>query len=181
MRYEVDPALDAQLRGRLTRLWADVTNAGGAVGFVPPVTVDDVRPTADDAFDRVTDGRSHLVVAFDGGDPRGFGLLEPRPGPLFSHWTWVKRLQVAPELQGRGLGAGLLHHVHRAAADLGLEQTRVTVRGGTGLEAFYERYGYRVVARIPGTIRLPAGEDRDELVLVRDLDGSSGPPGRTVA
>lgn len=32
------------LPDQLLTLWTDVTNAGGAVGFVPPVTAVDIRP-----------------------------------------------------------------------------------------------------------------------------------------
>jgi hypothetical protein len=39
------------------------------------------------------------------------------------------------------------------------------VRGGTGREAFYQRLGYREVGRLPGALRVDAGDDRDEIVL----------------
>ena len=52
---------------------------------------------------------------------------------------------VRPELQGRGAGRLLLEGLHGTAADLGLEQLMLTTRGGTGVEGFYERFGYTVV------------------------------------
>jgi ribosomal protein S11 len=51
------------------------------------------------------------------------------------------------------------------ARKLGLEALQVTVRGGTGREAFYQRLGYREVGRLPGALRVDAGDDRDEIVL----------------
>lgn len=172
MRFDVDPELDEPTREALTRLWTQVTNAGGAVGFVAPVTHEQVRALAEPTFERVRAGDSHLVVACEGERPIGFGLLEGREGPLFAHWTEVKRLQVAPDRQGGGRGRLLLGRLHELAADLGLEQTRVTVRGGTGLEAFYESVGYEIDARVPDTVRVAPGDDREEIILIRRLHPS---------
>jgi hypothetical protein len=40
------------------------------------------------------------------------------------------------------------------------------VRGGTGIELFYERFGYAVVGSHPAAIRLAPGDDRDEIMMV---------------
>lgn len=170
LRFELNPELDPSLGDRLRTIWTDVSNAGGAVGFVPPVTEADVAPMADIAFRRVAEGEDHLVVAYQGDHATGFLFLVQRPGPLFKHWATVKRLQVHPDAQRSGIGAALL----RAAEELGrrelaLEQIHLTVRGGTGTEAFYQRQGYELVATIPGLIRVAPGDDRDELYLIKHL------------
>ena len=41
LSFELDPPLTPELCDRIVDLWVRVTNAGGAVGFVPPVTADD--------------------------------------------------------------------------------------------------------------------------------------------
>jgi len=165
----VDPPIEPELRAALVELWADVTNAGGAVGLVPPVTSADVQPLAEKAFGAVQDGESHLIVAEQEGRPIGFCFLEHRPGPLFRHWAELKRLQVHPRLQGKGAGTEILEAAARAARELGLEQLRVRVRGGTGAEAFYEKHGYEIVARIPDAIRVAPGDDREEIYLILRL------------
>ncbi|MBA2725381.1 MAG: GNAT family N-acetyltransferase [Actinobacteria bacterium] len=170
LRFELDPPLDGELREKLIHVWVDVSNAGGAVGFVPPTTVDRVRPVAEEAFRRSKDGRDHIVVAFDPDEPVAFLFLVGRPGELFSHWATLKRLQVQPELQGQGIGGALLEATHEMARhDLGLEQLLLTVRGGTDTEVFYERHGYKEVARIPGLIRVAQGDDREEIYMTRPL------------
>jgi len=57
----VDPPLTPALRAQLVDMWVRVTNAGGAVGFVPPVVADDVQPTAERSFARVEAGEDTLV------------------------------------------------------------------------------------------------------------------------
>ena len=162
LRFELDPELDG-LADRLLDIWVDVSNAGGAVGFAPPVTYDDVRPMADQAFAKVRSGEHRLLVAFRGDEPVGFLFFEQRPGPLFKHFATIKRLQVHPSLQGRGIGGALLVAAEDAARGLGLEQLHLTVRGGTGTERFYTERGYEVKARIPGVIRVARGDDSEEL------------------
>lgn len=171
LRFELDPPLEGELREQLTEIWTDVSNAGGAVGFVPPTTIEEVRPVAEDAFRRAEEGNDHLVVAFEPGDkPVGFVFLVNRPGALFGHWATVKRLQVHPNSQSTGIGGALLEAVHDIGRKkLGLEQILLTVRGGTGRERFYERHGYQEVARIPGLIRVAPGDDREEIYMTRKL------------
>lgn len=153
----------------LTELWRDVSNAGGAVGFVPPVTTADVEPLAAKTFGRVKAGDDHLVVAFAEEVPVGFLFMERRPGNLFRHWATIKRLQVHPSQQGRGIGAALLEAAHSLARDMGLENLHLTVRGGTGTEAFYERHGYQLQARFPNVIRVAPDDTREELYMIKNL------------
>jgi hypothetical protein len=64
---------------------------------------------------------------------------------------------------------GVLRDGDRMARDLGLEQLQLTVRGGTGLERFYGRFGYAVVGRHPGALRVAPGDDCDEIMMVASL------------
>ncbi|WP_448611722.1 N-acetyltransferase family protein [Geodermatophilus sp. URMC 60] len=167
MDIEVLPvgAVDEELRSQLLTCWADVTNAGGSVGFVPPVTESDLAPYLDAVVERVHRGRELFAVLRVDGEFAGFALLSLPVSPLRRHWATVLRVQVRPERQGRGLGRVLLSGVHAIARDRGLEFLHLTVRGGTGLEAFYASFGYQEFGRMPGAIRVAPGDDRDELHL----------------
>lgn len=169
MRFELDPPLDNALQSSLISLWVDVSNAGGAVGFVPPVDRTHVDPVAAVAFERVERGEDHMIIGYEDHEPFGFAFLEHRPGPLFRHWATVKRLMVHPRLQRAGRGTRLLEAVHEKARGLGLEQIHLTVRGGTGTEELYERHGYVIHARIPDVIRVAPGDDREEIYMVKRL------------
>ena len=169
--------VDETLRRDLLAMWTVVTNAGGAVGFVPPVTQDDVAPTLDDLVRRVREGRALIVLLTVDGRVGGFAALLRASSPLRRHWATVLRVQVHPSLQGRGLGRVLMAGVHEVARADGLEFLHLGARDGAGVEGFYRRLGYQVVGRLPGAIRVAPGDDRDEIQLVRRLGPAVRPGG----
>jgi len=170
LTFELDPELTPELVDRLERIWLDVGNAGGAVGTPNPATMADVKKLSSKAFHEVTEGSDHVVVVYDEGEPVGLAFLTHKPGELFRHWATIKRLQIHPKLQGRGLGSALMAGILGIARDrLKLEQLQLTVRGKTGTEGFYERFGFEVVGRIPDAIRVSPGDDRDMIYMVARL------------
>jgi GNAT superfamily N-acetyltransferase len=173
----VDPPLTPALRDRLVDMWVRVTNAGGAVGFVPPIQAAEVLPTAERSFARVASREDTLVCLAvpDGAQDDGLRviawlLLAESESHLRRHWRTVYRVQVDPDWQGGGLGRRLMAEAAKVARDkLGLEALTLMTRGGTGAEDFYLRCGYREVGRIPGAIRVHPGDDRDEVHFWYDL------------
>lgn len=143
-----------------------MTEAGGAVGFTAPVAEAEVAGALDHALQRVAAGRDALGVLNRGETAVGMGFLVDRDSSLQRHWRTVLRVMVRPELQGHGAGRLLLEGLHQMARDLGLEQLQLTVRGGTGLERFYQRFGYTVVGSHPAAVRIAPGDDRDEIMMI---------------
>jgi GNAT superfamily N-acetyltransferase len=170
IEFVVDPALDDDLRARIVTLWVEVTNAGGAVGFVAPVRADEVRPVADAAFAGVESGLDRLIVGVDGGELVALLFVTDNRFGLKDHWRVLKRVMVAPGSQGRGYGAALMREAEALGRKMGLAALHVTVRGGTrGTENFYTRVGYREVGRLPGALRVAPGDDRDDILMWLDL------------
>jgi GNAT superfamily N-acetyltransferase len=167
--FVVDPPLDADLREEIIAVWVDATNAGGAVGFVAPVSVADVRPTAEAAFAGVATGVDRLLVGVDADGLAAFVFITSNRFDLKEHWRVLKRVVVAPGRQGRGYGLALMSEAERVGRSMGLAALQVTVRDGHGLPAFYRRCGYREVGRLPGALRVADGDDRDEIIMWRDL------------
>jgi GNAT superfamily N-acetyltransferase len=169
--FTLDPELTPELRAALVGLWTDAVNAGGAVGFVPPVTADQVLPTAERQFAGVTDGPDRLLIARAAGSGELVGCLfvEDQRFELMDHWRLLKRVMVHPRHQGSGYGAALLAEAERIARSWGLSGLRLTLRGGLGLEGFYERSGYKEVGRVPGAIRVAPGDDRDDVTMWLEL------------
>jgi GNAT superfamily N-acetyltransferase len=169
--FTLDPDPTPELQAEITTLWTDVSNAGGAVGFVPPVTEEQVHPMAAKQFAGVTDGPDRLLVAREqpGGPLVGMLFFEDQRFNLMTHWKLLKRVMVAPACQGRGYGAELLAEAERVARRWGLSGLKLTLRGGRDLESFYARSGYKEVGRVPGAIRVAPGEEYDDVVMWLDL------------
>jgi GNAT superfamily N-acetyltransferase len=157
--------VDDVLRRELLACWTDVSNAGGAVGFVPPVTEDDVAPVLDKLLEGVHSGRDVLALLTVDGGTAGFATLVGSSSPLRRHWAMVLRVQVHPSRQGEGLGRVLMTGVHDIARAHGWEFLSLSARGGTGVEGFYRGLGYTEYGRLPGAVRVAPGDDREEILL----------------
>ncbi len=162
-------AVDDVLHDELLACWTDVSNAGGAVGFVPPVTRDDVAPVLGRLLEGVRSGRDVLAVLTVDGVTAGWATLVGFSSPLRKHWATVLRVQVHPSHQSQGLGRVLMRGVHDIARSRGLEFLHLGARGGTGVDAFYRGLGYTEVGRVPGAIRVAPDDDREEILLVHRL------------
>ena len=167
MRYVLDPGMTPAFRDELLVLWSEVTNAGGAVGFVPPVTVEDVRPELVGHLRAMAEGRARLLVALDEEDRTvGTAFLFLNTHRLMRHWVWLCTVMLHPSVQGRGAGRGLMAAAEEAARSLdGVEGIRLTLRGGTGLDRFYGSCGYKEVGRVPGAIKAGADDFRDDVTM----------------
>jgi GNAT superfamily N-acetyltransferase len=161
-----------ELREQLLDTWVRVTDAGGAVGFVPPADRERIGDTLDSHLSRVIEGRDALGVLRRGGEDGaavGMGFLSASASPLRQHWRTVLRLMVDPSLQGIGAGRELIDGLHEMARELGLEFMCLTVRGGLGIEGFYGRIGYVIHGRNPRAIRVAPGDEREEIHMRYEL------------
>jgi GNAT superfamily N-acetyltransferase len=159
------PVVGDALRRELLTCWTDVSNAGGAVGFVPPVTEAEVSPVLDKLLEGVRSGRDLLAVLTVDGRVAGFAAIVGSSSPLRRHWAMVLRVQVHPSRQGSGLGRVLMQGVHDIARARGWEFLSLSARGGTGVDGFYRSLGYTEFGRLPGAIRVGPGDDREEILL----------------
>ncbi|MEV7729011.1 GNAT family N-acetyltransferase [Streptomyces sp. NPDC087917] len=171
LTFTFEPSIDAALRDGILDLWTDVTNAGGAVGFVPPVTAADVRPALVGQLAKVADGSMRLLVGHDeDGRVAATSFLAHNVHHLQRHWLWVYTVMVHPAHQGRGLGRALMAATEDAARTLdGIDALRLGCRGGHGLEHFYASCGYKEVGRVPDAIRVAPGDDRDDITMLLPL------------
>ena len=95
---------------------------------------------------------------------------------LTAHWARVQRVQTAPEHRGTGVGLALMTEVARAARDdYRIDELRLELRGGMGLERFYERCGWREIGRWPAGLRLGDGDYRDEVLMHLPLASRPAP------
>jgi GNAT superfamily N-acetyltransferase len=172
LTFQLDPPMTPDLRDGVLTLWADVSNAGGAVGFVPPVTPEAIRPALVQHLVAMAEGRARLLVGYDGrGDVAATAFFTFNTHRLMTHWVWLYTVMVHPRYQGMGYGRDLLATAEAAARGFdGIEAIRLTCRGGMGLERFYASCGYKEVGRIPGAIRVAPGDDREDIFMLLTLD-----------
>jgi GNAT superfamily N-acetyltransferase len=168
---QMDPVLDDELRDGMLALWTDVSNAGGAVGFVPPVSGEDIQPELDRSLAAVKAGERRLLVGRDeDGRLAAIAFLTYNTHRLMTHWLWLYAVMVHPDHQGKGYGRTLMAAVEHAARTFhGIEAIRLTCRGGTGADLFYATCGYKEVGRVPRAIRVSPGDDRDDVIMVHTL------------
>ncbi|MFD4375439.1 GNAT family N-acetyltransferase [Streptomyces sp. NPDC058486] len=174
LTFEVDPTVDQSLTDGILALWADVSNAGGAVGFVPPVTPEDIRPSLLKHLAGMVQGTTRLLVGRDeDGEVAATTFLTFNSHRLMTHWVWLYTVMVHPKHQGKGYGRDLMAAVERTARTAPgfetIEAVRLGVRGGTGVDTFYAKAGYKEVGRVPGAIRVAPGDDRDDITMLLPL------------
>ncbi|MBD3934021.1 GNAT family N-acetyltransferase [Streptomyces chumphonensis] len=167
MRYVLDPGMDRATVDGACRLWADVVNAGGAVGFVPPVTAEDVRPELLKHLTAMSEGRTRLLAGLDAaGEVKATAFFTLNTHRLMRHWVWLYSVMVHPDLQGTGTGRALMASAEEAARAMdGVRGIRLTCRGGMGLEHFYAACGYKEVGRVPEAIRVGDDDYRDDITM----------------
>jgi GNAT superfamily N-acetyltransferase len=156
---------------RIARCWQEVSNAGGAVGFpFPPVELETVMTAAEGMVNSLNPLLRRLLIATVDDTLAGWLFLSGNEDPLISHWAYVQRVQTDLAFRGSGVGRALIEEVSRAAADeFGLRTLHIEVRGGAGLESFYENLGWTEVGRWPGSLRFGPDDFRDNVLMALSL------------
>lgn len=94
---------------------------------------------------------STYVLATSDGEPVAYGGIRPAPA-VDEHAIEIKRMWVHPDWRGAGLGSRMLRHLEALAAEQGCTRLVLDTNGVlTEAIAMYERFGYRSVARYPGS------------------------------
>lgn len=159
------------LRQQLIDCWIGVTNAGAEGGFpLAPVDEREVAPVADALIDGLAPNRARLLMATREATLVSWVLLRRDPNPPVAHWGTVQHLQTHLTHRGRGQVTALLRELRRVARDeMGLEQLRLSVRGGMGSEKFYGIHDWREIGRWPNALRLAPDVTHDEILMILAL------------
>ncbi|MER7082606.1 Acetyltransferase (GNAT) domain-containing protein [Saccharopolyspora kobensis] len=166
--HRVD-AVHPDLAEALAGLWARVTAAGGAAGFSPTDSLDELRAAAAKLVEEVRGKQAHLITIGQQHVLVGIAVLRPRQLPVRTHTGELVWLAVDPALQGRGWGKQLHDAALVHAQAIGLEMLDLVTRSGHGLERFYAGLGWVERGRWPGAVRVAPGDDRDEIWFTRDV------------
>ncbi|AZI58459.1 GNAT family N-acetyltransferase [Nakamurella antarctica] len=167
-------ASDNFFAAALLTLWHRVSQAGGSVGYLPTATRQEIAPAAAAAVDEIRAGKRKALVFTQHTDIAkdqliACAFLVPATIALHSHRAEVRTVIVDPDHQGRGLGRALLGEVDKYASELGIDTLTLSVRGGRGLEKFYEGIGFTEYGRLPDSIRLSPTDSREEIFYWRSV------------
>jgi GNAT superfamily N-acetyltransferase len=167
-QYTAAAQVSPSLRRQLVDCWVAVTNAGGAVGFpFPPVDEATVAPAADHLIAGLDPDLRRLLVAVRNDRLAGWVSIHREAAPVITHWGTISRLQTNPAFRGQGIASALMIRARHIARDeMHLEQLHLAVRGGIGLEAFYQRLGWAIAGRWPRALRFGPDDFRDEILMI---------------
>ena len=152
----------------LLTLWHRVAEAGGAVGFTSPVDRAQVGGAVSEVVDALRSGRADAFALTRSRHVVGFAMLQPGIRNR-SHTADLTSVMVEPASQGSGWGRLLVQALLDLASSNSLQRIRVGVPGGARLEGFFAAFGFVEIGRLPAWIRLAPGDDRDEVLMVREL------------
>ena len=152
-------------------IWHEVVAAGDTYTYARDSTSEQARASwlrggdRDEAwFARLTepDGSSRVV---------GIYHVAPNQGGAGDHVANGSYM-VDAGVRGHGVGAQLVRHSLRRAAELGFlgMQFNAVAATNVGAIALYERLGFVRVGRVPGAFRHPREGRVDLVVMYRELD-----------
>jgi GNAT superfamily N-acetyltransferase len=158
-----------QLLPSLVDLLWDAVDAGGSLGFLPPLADDEGRAYWRSLLPELERGSRILLAAFVGERMVGSVQLALSPWRSSPYRAEVHKLFVATSLKGRGIGKALLGAVHEEARQRGRSLLVLNARFGDPAAQFYRGQGYREAGVIPGYSLGPAGERFDNLIMYREI------------
>lgn len=148
---------DARLRTGVHRVLHDVTELGGAIGYLSPPAQEETDGWLDGVLDAVRAGDAALALALVDGRVAATGLWRRGPGAVFRGSATVEKVMAHPDARGRGLGRAIVAALIDDARKAGIETLGLGVRGNNhGAIELYEQLGFRVWGRMPNVIAVGA-------------------------
>jgi acetyltransferase len=134
---------------QLAALLQDVVNAGGTVGFMPPVSSEEATAYWLDVVRALQGSLRVLLVARDGSEIVGTTQLDLCGRSNGLHRAEVMKVMVHPARQSQGIGMRLMQAVELEAKREGRTTLVLDTREGEPSERLYEKAGFIKAGSIP--------------------------------
>jgi acetyltransferase len=156
---------------QLAALLQDVVNAGGTVGFMPPVSSEEATSYWSDVVAALEGPLRVLLVARDGSELVGTAQLDLCGRSNGLHRAEVMKVMVHPTMQGRGIGAQLMQAIELEAQREGRTTLVLDTREGEPSERLYYRAGFIKAGVIPNYARSGDGTLHSTVYMYKLLPG----------
>ena len=156
---------------QLAALLQDVVNAGGTVGFMPPVSSDEASAYWLDVVRALEGSLRVLLVARDGPEIVGTAQLELCGRSNGLHRAEVMKVMVHPSRQSQGIGAQLMRAVELEAAREDRTTLVLDTREGEPSERLYFKVGFVKAGVIPNYARSADGSLHTTVYMYKLLPG----------
>ena len=147
----------------------DVTELGGAIGYLSPPTKAETDAWLDELLLAVRAGNAAFVTALVHGRAEATGLWRRRPDTVFAHTADLEKVMAHPHARGLGLGRIIVSALIDNARDAEIETLALGVRGNNhGAIELYEQLDFREWGRQPNVIEI-GNERYDDVRMSLDL------------
>ncbi|MEP6494129.1 MAG: GNAT family N-acetyltransferase, partial [bacterium] len=122
MSIHIRPISSTELRAlahELADVMREVVDGGASLGFLTPLTPDELPAYWLSLIPEVQDGTRLVLVAFDGDRVVGSGQLKLASFPNAKHRAEVHKLFVANSVRRQGVGRSIMLALHDAALECG--------------------------------------------------------------
>ena len=158
MTVRIEPLhASAHAVAALGALLAAVVEAGGSVGFMHPVAMDEADAFWSASLMAAARGERALLGAWSGDRLVATATLILAQPPNQPHRADIAKLMTHPAERGRGLAAALMDALERRAAQDGKTLLVLDTAADEGAGGFYERRGYIRAGEIPDYALKPHG------------------------
>ena len=161
------PAGDADVRA-LAELLIDAVDAGAAVSFLAPLSVEAATAWWQQLFS-AAHARAVSLVARDESGIIGTVQLQPAWAPNQPFRADVVKMLVHRSARRRGIGKQLMHAIEMAAAADGFTLLTLDVKAGGAAESLYVGLGWTRVGMIPRYALDSNGTPHDAVFFYREL------------
>ncbi|MFJ6672139.1 GNAT family N-acetyltransferase [Actinosynnema sp. NPDC091369] len=149
----------------LADVLADAVEGGASVGFVKPLSREQVLKWWRARAAPVANGVLAVWVARDGGRVLGTVQVRFTDTPNGTHRAEVAKLVVRRDARGAGLGRALLEVAEQGAAERGVTLLVLDTQTGSDAERLYRRAGWVEAGVIPDYAADPDGVPRPTTVF----------------
>lgn len=156
----------------LVSLLIECVDAGGAMGYLAPMPVQDSADFWQAISGELSGGYRIVLVAREapGGRIIGSAQLSLASRPNGRYRAEVQKVMVRPSHQRRGLGTQLMAELESVARERGIRLLHLdTSEGPGGARKLYERLGYTYAGGIPGWALDPDGTPAKNAIFYKEL------------